>query len=49
MTWRPLKFIGVGVMGFASIGVGKAAQVMPYADSRSFGGVSLAVQLGKVR
>lgn len=49
VTWRPLKFIGVGVMGFASIGVGKAAQVMPYADSRSFGGVSLAVQLGKVR
>ena len=49
VTWRPLKFIGVGVMGFASIGTGKANQVMPYAESRSFGGVSLAVQLGKVR
>ena len=49
VTWRPLKFIGVGVMGFASICTGKADQVMPHAESRSFGGVSLAVQLGKVR
>jgi hypothetical protein len=49
VTWRPLKFIGVGVMGFASIGVGKADQFMRQAESRSFGGVSLAIQLGKVR
>lgn len=49
VTWRPLRFLGIGVMGFVSIGTGKADQVRPDADSRSFGGVSLAVQLGKVR
>ena len=40
VAWRPLKFLGLGVMVFESLGTG---------DGDSFGAVSLAVQLGKVR
>lgn len=51
VTWRPLKFLGVGLMGFASLGTGEGSTsgtgVEP--DARSFGGLALAAQLGKVR
>jgi len=46
VSWRPLAFLGIGAMGFASIGTSDPG---PYADPRSFGGVALAVQLGKLR
>lgn len=49
VTWRPLRFLGVGVMGFGSLAVAGPARGTRNAESRSFGGVSLAVQLGKLR
>jgi hypothetical protein len=48
VSWRPLSFLGIGLMGFASFGTGEG-EGSGTPDSRSFGGVSLALQLGKVR
>ena len=48
VSWRPFSFLGVGLMGYASLGTGEG-EGSSTPDSRSFGGVSLALQLGKVR
>ncbi|HEX9164482.1 MAG TPA: hypothetical protein VF862_01125 [Gemmatimonadales bacterium] len=48
VSWRPFSFLGIGLMGYASVGTGED-QGSSQPDARSFGGVSLALQLGKVR
>jgi hypothetical protein len=46
VAYRPLGWLGVGLMGFASIATSSGSE---FEDPRSFGGVALALQLGKLR